>query len=445
MTQPPAIPALPAFPASPGVQTSATSATGTPAGHRIAHVEAIALRVARPLTSHMGHPLQPSERGYLIDPDNGTIYPADDRTLLLRVTCEDGTVGWGETYGIVAAGAVQALVEDVIAPFLRGQDPLDVQLLWQRLYDMMRVRGYTTGFWLDALAAVDIALWDLCGKRLGLPVRKLLGGGARDRLPAYITHIPGTDPAAKLEAVGALRAEGYRAFKVHASSAFDPVALIHAMRAHFPDIEIMLDLHWHHTAGEAINIARAIESCRIAFLEAPVHTEDIDGLARLAAVTRIPIAVGEEWRTVFDAHLRLKTGALSVIQPEMGRTGITQFLRICQLADVFHVRVAPHATIGFGVFMAASLHASAAAAMFSVHEVQNHFVHRYLDHFDTTMRCEDGRYTLPEGPGLGIAPKASLMRYVVDPRGGAASAASAASGTSAASGLSASRDLPPGA
>jgi len=379
---------------------------------RIAHVEALALRVARPLAPHMGHVLQPNARGYLVDPDNGTIYPADDRTLLIRVTCEDGSVGWGETYGIVAAGAVRELVDDVIAPLLRGRDPLDVQQLWQCLYDLMRVRGYTTGFWLDALAAVDIALWDLCGKHLGQPVRKLLGGGASKSIPAYITNIPGSDQVAKLEAIAELHAQGFGAFKVHASSAFDPVALIHAMRARFPDIEIMLDLHWNHTAGEAANIARAIEPCNIAFLEAPVHTEDIDGLARLAGATRIPLAVGEEWRTVFDAHARLKTGAVSVVQPEMGRTGITQFMRICQLADVHHVRVAPHATIGFGVFMAASLHASAAAAMLSLHEVQNHFVHRYLDHFDTAMRCDCGHYQFPEGPGLGIVPRDSLFAFV---------------------------------
>ena len=384
-----------------------------PVAANIAHVETIYLRVPRQLAPHMGHILQPNEQGYLIDPDNGTIYPADDRTLLLRVTLEDGTVGWGETYGIVAAGVVRELVDDVIAPFLRGRDPLDVQLIWQQLYDMMRVRGYTTGFWLDALAAVDIALWDLCGKLLGQPVRKLLGGGARTEVPAYITNIPGSDQAAKLAAVGEFRAQGYKGFKVHASSAFDAVGLIHAMRARYPDIDIMLDLHWCHTAGEAMNIARAIEPCNIAFLEAPVHTEDIDGLVRLAASIRIPIAVGEEWRTVFDAHLRMKSGAVSVVQPEMGRTGITQFMRICQLAEVCHARVAPHATIGFGVFLAASLHASTAARMLGTHEVQNHFIHRYLPRFDTTMLCEAGRYLLPEGPGLGIAPKASLLEHAV--------------------------------
>lgn len=378
---------------------------------QIAQVETIHLRVPRPPAAHMGHALQANAQGYLIDPDNGTVYPADDRTLLLRVTCEDGTVGWGETYGIVAAGVVRELVADLIGPFLRGKDPLDVQRIWQSLYNMMRVRGYTGGFWLDALAAADIALWDLCGKLLGQPVHKLLGGAARARVPAYITQIPGSDEVSRLEAVDALRAQGYRGFKVHASTAFDPVSLIHAMRRRHADIDIMLDLHWCHTAAEAIAIAHRIEPCGVAFLEAPCRTEDIDGLARVAAATRIPIAVGEEWRTVYEAHARLKTGAVAVVQPEMGRTGITQFMRICQLAELHHARIAPHATIGFGVFMAASLQASATVDSLSAHEVQNHFLHRYLPHFDTAMDCQAGYYVLPDGPGLGIEPRDSLFQY----------------------------------
>jgi galactonate dehydratase len=377
----------------------------------IAHVETIYLRVPRPPAPHMGHALRPNAQGYLIDPDNGTIYPADDRTLLLRITCEDGTVGWGETYGIVAAGVVRELVSDVIGPFLVGKDALDVQRIWQALYDMMRVRGYTGGFWLDALAATDIALWDLCGKQLGQPVRRLLGGAARARVPAYITHIAGGDEASRLAAVDELHAQGYRGFKVHASTAFDAVSLIHRMRERHPSIDIMLDLHWCCTAAEALEIARRIEPCRIAFLEAPCRPEDIDGLARVAAGTTIPIAAGEEWRTVYEAHARLRTGAVAVVQPEMGRTGITQFMRICQLADLHHARVAPHATIGFGVFLAASLQASAAVDGLAVHEVQNHIVRRYLEHFETRMDCREGAYELPDGPGLGIEPRASLFQY----------------------------------
>lgn len=378
---------------------------------RIAQVETFHIRIPQPPSPHGGRMLAVNAEGYIIDPDNGTIYPADDRTLLVKITCEDGTVGWGETYGIVAAGAVRALVADVIGPYLGGKDPLDVQVIWQSLYDMMRVRGYTTGFWLDALAAVDIALWDLCGKCLGQPVHKLLGGQYRRTVPAYITNIAGSDLAEREEAVATLHDKGFRAFKVHAASSFDYVELLHRLRARFPDIDLMLDLHWCHTAAEAVAIARRIEPCRIAFLEAPCHTEDVDGLAHVAAATTIPVAAGEEWRTVHDAHQRLKSGRLGVIQPEMGRTGITQFMRICQLADIHHVRVAPHATIGFGVFMAASLHAASAAAALWMHELQNNFLFKHLHHFDTAMTCDGDGFRLPAGPGLGIAPRPSLWQY----------------------------------
>lgn len=380
----------------------------------VAQVETFYIRIGKPVQPHMGRVLQANEQGYLIDPDNGTIYPADDRTLLLKITCDDGTVGWGETYGIVAVQAVRALVADVIGPYLVGKDPLDVQAHWQALYNMMRVRGYTTGFWLDALAAADIALWDLCGQVLQQPLCKLLGGGWRAHIPAYITSIAGADLPERLDEVARLRDEGFGAFKVHAASSFDPIELIRQMRSRFADIEIMLDLHWRYTAAEAIAIARQIEPCRVSFLEAPCHTEDLDGLARVATSTGIPVASGEEWRTVYDAHQRLKSGTLGVVQPEMGRTGITQFMRICQLAEVHHVRVAPHATIGFGVFMAASLHASCAAEMLSLHECQNNFFDKHLALFDTSMTCRGGVYTTPGGVGLGISPRPELFHHAVD-------------------------------
>lgn len=379
----------------------------------IVQVESFYLRIPQPPAPHMGRQLPVNAHGYIIDPDNGTIYPADDRTLLVKITCEDGSVGWGETYGIVAAGAVRELLNDVIGPYLLGKIALDVQAIWQSLYNMLRVRGYTTGFWLDALAAIDIALWDLCGKVLNLPVYQLLGGQRHSSVPAYITSIAGSDLNQRVDEVARLYADGFRSFKVHAATSFDPVELIRLMRQRFADIDIMLDLHWCFTSGEAIAIARQVESYRLAFLEAPCHTEDIDGLARVAAATGIPVAGGEEWRTVHDAQLRMKTGALSVIQPEMGRTGITQFMRICQLADVHHVRVAPHATIGFGVFMAASLHAASVIESLSTHEVQNNFIHRHLHHFDTSMDCAAGMYRLPNGVGLGIAPRDSLWQYLV--------------------------------
>lgn len=381
---------------------------------RIVAVEAIALRIPRPVAPHMGRMPTVNERGYIVDPDNGTIYPADDRTVLLKVTCESGLVGWGETYGIVAAGVVGQLVDDVIAPLLRGRDPGDVQRIWEDLYNLMRVRGYTGGFWLDAMAGVDIALWDLYGKLLEVPVYKLLGGQRRARIPAYITSIPGADVAQRMASVAAMYGQGYRAFKVHAATSFDCVTLIRAMRADFPDIDIMLDLHWCHTSAEALAILQRVEDCRLTFVEAPCRYEDIEGLARVGAASRVPVAGGEEWRTVFDAKPRLQNGALTIVQPEMGRSGITQFMRIVQFAEACHARVMPHATIGLGVFMAASLHASSTVENLTAHEYQNNFFHRYLEHFDTSMACDAAGFSVPEGHGLGIEPKESLWQFRVD-------------------------------
>ena len=131
-----------------------------------------------------------NERGYFVRAGNRTIYPVFDRSVLVKITTTDGTVGWGETYGIVAPQAVVAIIEDVLAPRLFGREPDDVAALWDELYALMRVRGHWSGFFTDALAGVDIALWDLKGKLTGRPIYDLLGGKQRERIPAYASGLP---------------------------------------------------------------------------------------------------------------------------------------------------------------------------------------------------------------------------------------------------------------
>ncbi len=124
--------------------------------------------------------------GYIVRKGNRTVYPTFDRSVLVRMTTEAGVVGWGETYGIVAPGAVAALINDLLAGFVIGRDASDPSAIYDDLYDMMRVRGYTGGFYVDALAALDIALWDIAGQEAGKSVRDLLGGGV-DTFPAYVS------------------------------------------------------------------------------------------------------------------------------------------------------------------------------------------------------------------------------------------------------------------
>jgi L-alanine-DL-glutamate epimerase-like enolase superfamily enzyme len=117
-----------------------------------------------------------------------------------------------------------------------------------------------------------------------------------------------------------------------------------------------------------------------------------------------PIALGEEWRTVFDARPRFERGAAAIVQPEMGRTGITQFMRIATLAQSHHIEVIPHASVGVGIFLAASLQASSAIQNLPAHEFQHSIFAKNLRFLAGEMACAEGFYSLPEGSGLGIEP-----------------------------------------
>ena len=160
---------------------------------RIASVETFIVSIPRdePYLGGLGKDEQINPRGYLIRNGNKTIYPTTDMSVLIKVTAEDGTVGWGETYGIVAPEAVTAIIDDVLGPAVVGRDPRDAVVIQEDLYDLMRVRGFFGGFYVDAIAGVDIAIWDLFGKLVGQPVVKLIGGQRLNEIPAYVSGLPG--------------------------------------------------------------------------------------------------------------------------------------------------------------------------------------------------------------------------------------------------------------
>jgi D-galactarolactone cycloisomerase len=348
--------------------------------------------------------------GYFVRSGNRTIYPVKMRSAVVRVTLDSGEVGWGETYGLVAPTVIHGLISDIIAPIIAGRSPFDVQAIWDDLYDLMRVRGYTGGFWLDALAAVDIALWDLMGKLTGLPLHQLLGGKHRDRIPAYVSGLPRPTIPEKVALAQSFVDQGFKAVKIAASVSYDGVEReIAALRAGLgPDIAIMLDCHWMYTPAEAVALLRRLAPYNIYFLEAPCKTEDVAGLADIAAHAEVPVAAGEEWRTVYDARSRLEARAVSIVQPEMGHTGITQFMRIAQLSQAHHAKVIPHATIGAGIFAAASLQASATVLSLPYHEFQHSIFPHSAKLMTGRLECSEGYFALPEGPGLGVSPNASF-------------------------------------
>jgi galactonate dehydratase len=359
-----------------------------------------------------------NRRGYIVRQGNRTLYPTADRSVLLRIDTEKGLTGWGETYGIVAPEAVRAIVDDVLAPVLEGRDPFAPAVIHEDLYDLMRVRGFFGGFYLDSLAAVDIALWDLLGKRLEAPISTLLGGRRHERIAAYVSGLPKAALAERVEFAREWQAKGFGGFKFAAVVADDGAeAEIAALREGLgPQAQIMADLHWRHTAPDAIRLIRRLEPHGLAFAEAPCAPEDIAGIAQVARGVGVPVALGEELRTVYEWQPRFAARCMGIGQPEMGRTGITQFIRIGALCQANHVAVMPHATIGVGIFMAASLQASSTLQTLPWHEYQHSIFAPNLALTRPTgtrhMDCEAGFYILPDGPGLGVEPSEALLARI---------------------------------
>ena len=355
-----------------------------------------------------------NERGYLIRHGNRSIYPATDMSVLIKITADDGTVGWGETYGIVAPNAVTSIIDDVLGPVVIGRDPRDVVTIQEDLYDLMRVRGFFGGYYVDSIAGVDIAIWDLFGKLVGQPVVKLLGGQRQTSIPAYVSGLPGKTLGDRLRVAQDFKARGFSSFKYHSAVSFD--GIVEEMRVLReglgPDVKLMVDLHWKFTAQEAIQLIEQITPYRPYFVEAPCQPEDIEGQAHVGANIKVPLALGEEWRTVYEYRTRMERRSMSIIQPEMGHIGISQFMQICRMANAFHMKVIPHASIGIGIFQAASLHATAALPNSPMHEYQHSIFDRNLQYVNTTMACTHGAFTMPEGPGLGIEPNDSVWQHL---------------------------------
>ncbi len=380
---------------------------------RIAKVEAFILTVPRdePYLGALRKGEEVNPKGYFVRKGNKTVYLNRDRTVLVRVETESGVVGWGETYGLVAPRATIEIITDLLADFVVGRDPGEASEIHDDLYNLMRVRGYTGGFYLDALAAIDIALWDAAGREAEKSVAELLGGRLRKTLPGYVSGLPKPTLEERREFARGWQSEGFNTFKIAGAVADEGnVKEVSALRTALgPDALIACDLHWAFSPEGAIAEIKAMEEHGLWFAEAPVQPEDIKGLAKVAQSVRTPVGAGEEWRTIYEAQLRFDADALQIVQPEMGHTGITEFVRICKAAYAQGISILPHATIGAGIFLAASLQASLALQGVTGHEFQHSIFNRNTGLITEGLECRKGLYRVSDSPGIGIEPTDDMI------------------------------------
>lgn len=383
----------------------------------IKRVEALIVSIPRDVP-YLG-PLRDGEsinaKGYLVRKGNRSIYPSTDMSVIIKVTGESGRIGWGEAYGIAAPQAIKAIIDELLAPVLVGRDPAEPAVIHEDLYDLMRVRGFFGGYYVDALAGVDIAIWDLFGKGTGLPVSALLGGRRHTTLPAYVSGLPKATLKERCDLACEWVAKGFRGIKFAAAVSDEGIIMeMAALReAVGRDVHLMIDMHWKFTSAEAIRLIRKLEEHDLYFAEAPCQPEDLEGQIITARGIGVPLALGEELRTAYEYRPRFEARTMSVIQPEMGHTGITEFHRIGLMGQAFHVDVVPHASISCGIFMAASLQAASVLQRVPYHEYQHSIFDKNVVFTTGNMSCANGAYGLPAGPGIGVEPSDKLFNHII--------------------------------
>jgi D-galactarolactone cycloisomerase len=341
-------------------------------------------------------------------------------TLFIKLTTDDGLVGWGETY---AMAGVQAAIEGSLKPLVLGRDPLAAR----RLHREMQLATFDNGF---AVGGLDLALNDLCGKALGVPVHALHGGAERLAVPAYAS-LPGyfddRQPAVHWvnEAIE-LRDRGFHGMKFRIGR-FDPrielPVLAEVRAAVGPEVRLMADANAGYAPGIARRAAAGLHELGFEWLEEPLPQSGYLGYPELRAGLPLPLAGGESLTNRGAAHAMLQRGCFDIIQPDVSICGgIAECLFIGELARLQQVRCIPHCW-GGAIMLAATLHLAAVLPgpsrlpdvdppLLELDMTENPF--RTAVCRGDPFALHEGRVAVPPGPGFGVElDEQALRQYVV--------------------------------
>jgi len=352
--------------------------------------------------------------------------------VTLKIVTDDGIVGYGDGTLNGRELAVASYLRDHVAPLLIGRDPHRIEDTWQYLYlGAYWRRGPVT---MAAIAAVDVALWDIKGKVAGLPLYQLLGGASRTAVRTY-GHAGGRDIPELLDAVRARQADGYTAIRVqcgvpgldrmyavpHASAGAPAVgpeveewdtpaylrflpSVFEAVRAEFgPELPLLHDAHHRLTPIEAARLGRSLEPYDLFWLEDVTPAENQEALRLVRSHTVTPLAIGEVFNTVWDYQTLIREQLIDYVRSSVTHTGgITALRRIFDFAAQYQIRAAIHGPADISpVGMAAGLHLNLAVHNFGIQEYAPHPPETF-DVFHVGYRFESGYLHPGEVPGIGV-------------------------------------------
>lgn len=327
--------------------------------------------------------------------------------VVVKVTTDEGVVGYGEAHHGRAPGAIAHLLNTTVRELVLGRDALDVSGAWAAGY-----RGQLASHGMGAAAAIalsglDLALWDIRGKAAGWPLYRLLGGGARP-IAAYAGGVAlGHQPPDQLAArAGALVAGGYRALKIRVGDTpARDVERLEAVRAAVGDeIELLVDANTGFTLADARAVIPALDRLRIGWLEEPFPPHDHRSYAKAATYGTVPLAAGENHYTRYEFHRLVEDGVVSILQPDLSKAGgVTEVLRIAAMASCWKLPICPHTSMT-GLNMAATVHLLAALDNAGFFEADVSNFNPFRDELVSPPYRfgPDGQVSALDEPGLGV-------------------------------------------
>ena len=319
-------------------------------------------------------------------------------TLFVKVTTDEGLVGWGEGFGLATCGITKVAVERAVAPLAIGRDPTDIERLMGDV--AYRLRGSArNGPVAFALSALDIALWDIAGKRAGVPLYRLLGGTQTvERVEAYASLLRYGNPELVGQNSAKAVARGYTNIKLHEIGAAEIAA---ARAAIGPDTLLTVDASCAWSVPQAIAMAKELKPQHLTWLEEPLWPpEDYAGLAKLKAEGSMPIAAGENAGTLTDIAQFIDVAGVDYIQPSITKIGgVSAMIEIAEMARRAGIKIAPHSPY-FGPGLIATIHFAASHPEQPV--IERYYVDMEASPLGDLVEAPGGFMRVPSGPGLGI-------------------------------------------
>ncbi len=333
-----------------------------------------------------------------------------ERWLIVKVHCEDGTVGVGEG-GVHGWQRPTETMVQTFAPYLVGQDPSRIEHHYQYLYRSSHFMGSVVQ---GALSAIDIALWDIKGKRLGVPIYELMGGLTRHKVRCYM-HVNG-DTAEELAAdaveqvkagFSAVRFAAFGAnfwlHRTYSEWADDAVERVGAVReAVGPSIDICVEIHRQMNPSESISLGRRLEQFNPFFYEDPMLPDSPDMMGEVQRRGNLPIATGERFTSIYEYQQLLEARACAYVRPDLCLCGgLSGCKKVATMAEAQHVKVIPHNPLS-PISTAACVQLDACIPNFALQEYTGESEPPKSDLLVEPTKLEEGFLIVPDGPGLGV-------------------------------------------